>query len=410
MSVCSADAYSGVCSVLTRLCPRLVPGPLFGFSLANLARTDPEVICDVVYGDVSEDCVSAINSLYRWWFSLPRDRCKVCGSRANQIDEDWRYCIKGDAGVAVLDGLVQLCDRCHLAKHLGYASTHDKFDEAFRHIVEVNGVSEETARRVVDEAFRVHRSLSEVKRWRVVLGEPPGLGKDVVRVVEYVLNFIVSNNYEPSGHWLWHRGQNRLAIEERAENEALEFLRNSLGVEGRDPMGIVMRLGDRDLGKLVDKLTNALNNYGIKVLRRETEMALRLVRSAKHVGNNGWIEIRFNSMVGKWMVFAPNRRRGFLLRNIINGLGEKGLDYITKTVSMREGGERPVVVYVPNFLAVNMINDVAEVILDVLNRLGIDKPLLFKPDVFTQEDIYSGSAGVMKPYIYMTSLGLKGFR
>jgi len=114
--------------------------------------------------------------------------------------------------------------------------------------------------------------------------------------------------------------------------------------------------------------------------------------------------------LGKWMVFAPNRRRGFLLRNIINGLGEKGLDYITKTISMREGGERPVVVYVPNFLAVNMINDVAEVILDVLNRLGIDKPLLFKPDVFTQEGIYSGSAGVMKPYIYMTSLGLKGFR
>jgi hypothetical protein len=56
-----------------------------------------------------------------------------------------------------------------------------------------------------------------------------------------------------------------------------------------------------------------------------------------------------------------------------------------------------------------MVNDVTEVMLEVLNRLGINKPLLFKPDVFTQEGIYSGKAGGMKPYIYMTSLRLKGF-
>ena len=117
MQFCPIDVYGHVCSMLTRLCPRLVPGPLFGFSLANLARLDPEVVCGVVYGGVSEGCASAINELGRWWFSLPRDRCNICGSRANQIDEDWRYCVEGDAGIAMLEGLIQLCDRCHLAKH-----------------------------------------------------------------------------------------------------------------------------------------------------------------------------------------------------------------------------------------------------------------------------------------------------
>jgi hypothetical protein len=159
MSVCSDDAYGGVCSVLNRLCPRLVPSPLFGFSLANLARLDSEVVCGIVYGGVNEVCVSAINELSRWWFSLPRDRCSVCGSRASEIDEDWRYCVKGDAGIAVLEGLVQLCNVCHLAKHLGYALTHGRFEEAIKRVAEVNNVSEELAKQVAEEAFKVHGSL-----------------------------------------------------------------------------------------------------------------------------------------------------------------------------------------------------------------------------------------------------------
>ncbi|MCG2895711.1 MAG: hypothetical protein L7H05_05670 [Vulcanisaeta sp.] len=109
------------------------------------------------------------------------------------------------------------------------------------------------------------------------------------------------------------------------------------------------------------------------------------------------------------MVFVPSGLRGVVMRSVIDGLRERGLDYIVKTSGVREGGERPVIVYVPNFLAVGMVNDVAEVMLEVLNRLGINKPLLFKPDVFTQEGIRLGNAGGVKPYIYMTSLRLKGF-
>jgi len=409
MSVCSVDAYSGVCSVLSRLCPRLVPSPLFRFSLANLARLDPEVVCGVVYGGVNEVCVSAINELGRWWFSLPRDRCSVCGSRASEIDEDWRYCVEGDAGIAVLEGLVQLCDECHLAKHLGYASTHGRFEESIKRVAEVNNVSEELTRQVVDKAFEVHSYLSEIRKWRVVLRGLPGLSEGDVKVVEHVLNFMVNNNYEFSNYWLRYRGQNESEIEERAENEALEFLRNALSLDGKNSMSIVMKLSDEDLDKLVNELDNALSNYGIRVLKREIKIALRLVRGSEHVRDDGWVEIRLGSMGGKWMVFISSGLRGVVMRSIIDGLRERGLDYIAKTPGAREGGERPVIVYVPNFLAVGMVNDVAEVMLEVLSKPDIDKPLLFKLDVFTQEGIYSGKAGGMKSYIYMTSLRLKGF-
>jgi len=410
MSVCSDDAYSGVCSVLNRLCPRLVPSPLFGFSLANLARLDPEIVCGIVYGCVNEACVSAINELGRWWFSLPRDRCGVCGSRASQIDEDWRYCVKGDADIAVLEGLVQLCDECHLAKHLGYALTHGRFEEAIKRVAEVNNVSEELAKQVAEEAFKVHGSLSKIRKWRVVLRELSGLSEGVVKVVEHVLNFMVNNNYEFSNYWLWYRGQNESEIKKRAENEALEFLRSALGLEGKNSMSIVIKLSGEDLGKLVNELDNALSNYGIRVLKRETETALRLVRGSEHVRDDGRVEIRLGSMGGKWMVFVPSGLRGVVMRSVIDGLRERGLDYIAKTPRVREGGERPVIVYVPNFLAVGMVNDVAEVMLEVLSKLGIDKPLLFKPDVFTRESIYSGKASGMKPYIYITSLRLRDLR
>jgi len=50
------DAYYIVCSKLTRLCPRLVPSPLWGLSLANLAKANP--LC---MNAVCDGCADAIN-------------------------------------------------------------------------------------------------------------------------------------------------------------------------------------------------------------------------------------------------------------------------------------------------------------------------------------------------------------
>ena len=232
--------------------------------------------------------------------------------------------MKGDADIAVLEGLVQLCDECHLAKHLGYALTHGRFEEAIKRVAEVNNVSEELAKQVAEEAFKVHGSLSKIRKWRVVLRGLSGLSEGVVKVVEHVLNFMVNNNYEFSNYWLWYRGQNESEIKKRAENEALEFLRSALGLEGKNSVSIVIKLSGEDLGKLVNELDNALSNYGIRVLKRETETALRLVRGSEHVRDDGRVEIRLGSMGGKWMVFVPSGLRGVVMRSVIDGLRERG--------------------------------------------------------------------------------------
>jgi ribosomal protein S27AE len=56
----------------------------------------------------------------------------VCGERGGHVDEDWRYYVvsgervirslRGERGVAYLARVRVLCEKCHLTKHLGYAS------------------------------------------------------------------------------------------------------------------------------------------------------------------------------------------------------------------------------------------------------------------------------------------------
>ena len=87
----------------------------------------------------------------------------------------------------------------------------------------------------------------------------------------------------------------------------------------------------------------------------------------------------------------------------------RDLDYIAKTVGVEESdrNEQPVIIYVPSFLAANIVRGVAEVIMGVLEEFEIDKLVMFKPDTFTYAGIYSDTVKGMKTYIYMTSLRLK---
>jgi 5-methylcytosine-specific restriction endonuclease McrA len=67
-----------------------------------------------------------IEKLRKFWFTLPRDECVVCGSRASDIDEFWSYYVSDGRGIVRQVSLRSLCGHCHLAKHIGYASTIGK--------------------------------------------------------------------------------------------------------------------------------------------------------------------------------------------------------------------------------------------------------------------------------------------
>ncbi|MEB3757131.1 MAG: hypothetical protein GSR79_09810 [Desulfurococcales archaeon] len=89
-----SDAYHLLCSKLQRLCPRLVPSPLWGLSIANIARMAPQAalaVCD--------SCPEIIEKIHRYWITLDRGgECEVCNKPGSEIDEDWLYCIFDENG------------------------------------------------------------------------------------------------------------------------------------------------------------------------------------------------------------------------------------------------------------------------------------------------------------------------
>lgn len=78
------------------------------------------------------------------------DRCEICGGQGKrwpvECHEIWAY-EEEPEGVYVqrLDGLIALCPRCHLVKHIGFAEIRGRMPEAMRHLMTVNNMSYEEA-------------------------------------------------------------------------------------------------------------------------------------------------------------------------------------------------------------------------------------------------------------------------
>jgi hypothetical protein len=119
-----SEAYSSVCKKLPNLCPRLVPSPLWGLSLAKLARMEPRIAFVM-----SDDYPALVEKISAYWMSLDRNGvCEVCGGVGSEINnEDWLYYVftekgkpvpgtsrmirKSFGGIAYLKGLRLLCSK-----------------------------------------------------------------------------------------------------------------------------------------------------------------------------------------------------------------------------------------------------------------------------------------------------------
>lgn len=385
---CGVEAYEGVCSVLARLCPRLVPAPLWGLSLAHLARLDP------VLGEaVCRGCGWVVERLCAFWFGLERGgRCSVCGSLGGvDVDEDWRYYVCDGVGVAVLSGLRLLCRRCHLAKHVGFAGLVGRRREAFEHLARVNGVELGLVERLVDEAFRVWEVLSSIDKWKIVVGDVGGL-EDVRGGVEELLNTMYVKRLSVERGWLVYRSSSQRRVERAALEETLELVSKAFG-------GVVE--GEKFAGKLAPLVRNILREYGVVVLERELVLAIEAAMSrleSLDLGRVEAVEEILKVLEGKWIVFVGESLRGKLFIDLIDRLKGRGLDYLVKTPASRkpELKEYPVAVYVPSFLALKLAAKIGITIKDVLEEYGVNKPIIFKPNIFAEKQ----EIGVAKPYIY----------
>ncbi len=366
--ITSYDVYNVVCSRLVNLCPRLVPSPLWGLSLARVARMAPQAalaICD--------SCPEIVERIHHYWVSLDRSGvCEVCGESGNEIDEDWLYCIfdengnlvkdiavrnptpqktKHYKGIAYLQRLRLLCGKCHLAKHQGYALVHGRKQEALEHLARINQLSLEETRKLVDKAFFIHHQLSKINDWTIKIGELRGLDEELRRKAEELLNTMYGKGFSLSEGWLYyHYPKYYEEVEPRIVHEITAIL-----AEASKKSGTTKVVDDKWINSLLGIVKEELESKGIHVLSREFKLFMKyllenerqkrlLQRVVDYVSKSkinhytGLISLLLDyiGLTGKWMVFVPTSLYPRIFRCILDALEKAKLAYSAKITSRRE--------------------------------------------------------------------------
>ena len=434
------DIYSGICSKLVKLCPRLVPSPLWRLSLARIARMAPQAtfaICNI--------CPETVEKIHHYWMNLNRSgTCEICGGAGNEVDEDWLYYVFDEngklvrditagypppektnhyKGVAYLQRLRLLCGKCHLAKHQGYALVHERKQEALEHLAEVNQLSLEETKKYVDKAFHIHSQLSKIHNWTIKIGELKGLGKELRKRAEELLNIMYAKGFFLSDGWLYYRYPRHCKeVEPRIIRETINILTKASKRSGTSNV-----VDDKWINSLLENVKEKLESRSISVLNHEFRLFMKYLleneRRKKRLqeivnyiskGKAGdhrdtiILLLHHANLAGKWMVFVPTNLYPKIFRYILGALEKAKLAYHAKIMSGREEfsteKELPIIIYVPIAFATHHIIEVAEVMRRVLDGFHInERRMFFKPDLFTIKGVYSGKTN-QKPYIYETIL------
>ena len=89
--------------------------------------------------------------------------------------------------MAYLARIRVLCEKCHLAKHLGYASVTGRLHEALNHLARVNRINEATVKITLRKTLDTWKTLSKIENWTIIIGDI-GLKEELKNRVEKLLN------------------------------------------------------------------------------------------------------------------------------------------------------------------------------------------------------------------------------
>jgi hypothetical protein len=400
-----SEAYSSVCERFSKLCPRLVPYPLWGLSLANLAWMEPRIA-----SVISEDYPALVEKIGTYWMSLDRSgKCEVCGGDGNEIDEDWRYFVfnkkgkpvpvtamrskntvlhKSFRGIAYLVGLRLLCSNCHLAKHQGYARTHGKKREALEWLQKVNRInSMDEVKRLVDQAFNIFEQLSGIEKWSIRIGRLTWLDNETQKDAEKVLNHMYSVGFRfDKGGWLYYLSPTEHKATQLAEQEA-----NTILNEAKKRVGEGHYKDEVWVRCLVEIIKGKLETEGIYVSERSLILFVQLLFN-KFKSAGLFEKLFIWKSAGKWIAIVPSPLYEKIFRKMLESLEKLGLAYQAKILCEKgsiDDAYLPIIVYAPTSFAPGYISSVAKVLKIVLNGFGLTGKIYYKPDIFTYEGIYS---------------------
>ena len=104
-------------------------------------------------------------------------KCEICGysGRGLHCHEIWEY--DDEKKVQRLIGYKILCERCHLAHHLGFAQVSGKLELTVKWICQVAKMDEREVKKLVNEAFEEWFERSKYK-WKIDYSYEPLLQRN----------------------------------------------------------------------------------------------------------------------------------------------------------------------------------------------------------------------------------------
>jgi hypothetical protein len=134
----------------------MIPRPLHRKGLSNLLKRK---LWDVIGRSVR---------------ARAQGRCEICDKESKRLDchEVWSY--DDERRVARLVGLKAICSACHLSTHLGRAMSIGRQEQAFDHLMEVNGWTWHEARPYVAHAMEEYVMRSK-NAWVLDVSELPNI-------------------------------------------------------------------------------------------------------------------------------------------------------------------------------------------------------------------------------------------
>ena len=366
--------YRSYRSVL-RLYPNMVPSPLWGITLAHLARCDPATLACALGMEEAEEPLRRLSNL---WMRVPRRACSFCGRAASDLHEDWEFLPDYDRGEgeAILKGLAPICKRCHDVIHLGRATVTGRLEEAISWFKQVNAdiLRElgEDPMQLLDLAWSVWECRSKfVNRWKIRLRALEELSfpltKEYVRILERLMNLLVdSESIYLDGSWL--------CVESSREPDTL--------THELDP--------DSTMTQILEK---ARRLKGLRVCASRLMRALQLVNEV--VRSKGKA-----SLGGAWILVGERRQLARLFHRISGEIAEgvhpayRGALYVRRNMS-----NGVLVLGTRNFLDVE---DVVRVVM----QLGFDGTVFqfrYRPDIFREYRLkeyaykFAGTASLIGP-------------
>jgi len=97
-------------------------------------------------------------------------KCEICEGKGKkhpvECHEIWSY--DDTTHIQTLDGLISLCPKCHMVKHIGYAFLKGNGEKATKHFKKINQLDAYEAHIYIEEAFQKHNERSQYQ-WTINL-------------------------------------------------------------------------------------------------------------------------------------------------------------------------------------------------------------------------------------------------